>query len=159
VVFVPALLLLISVSSCAGPKEGSGTIVVRVVGIRSAEGLSVQNCDGSLVPNEVLKTITVRGEDGGEMARLTVHGRDATTKRAGSEGMLCRFTAVQRVQVEKAVSYQITSSDGDERVIEWPFEDENCLHISGWDTCRYYSTPSRCASSHEARTRWLRSAH
>lgn len=138
VVFVPALLLLISVSSCVGPKEGSGTIVVRVVGIRGAEGVSVQNCDGSLVPNEVLKTITVRDEDGEDMARLTVHGRDARTKRAGGDGRRCRFTAVQRVQVEKAVSYQITSSDGDEHVIEWPFEDDNCLHLSGWDTCRHY---------------------
>ena len=45
---------------------------------------------------------------------------------------------MQRVQVEKGVSYEITA-DGDKRVIEWPFEDDNCLHaLSGWGTCRHY---------------------
>ena len=141
-VVVAAILVLFSLTLVTVLSPGSaggsaGTIVVRVVGSRGAEDVSVQNCEESLVPNEVLKTITVRDEDGEAVARLTVHGQDATTKRAGSDGRLCRFTAVERVQVEKGVSYEITA-DGDKRVIEWPFEDDNCLHLSGWGTCRHY---------------------
>ena len=43
-----------------------------MAGERQLHGLGVDHCEGSIAPDEVLKVITVRDEEGGEVAHTTV---------------------------------------------------------------------------------------
>jgi hypothetical protein len=115
---LPVLVLLIGTSACRGASEGTVKIVVS--GERPIHGLRVDQCEGSVGPDEVLTIITLRDMDGDDVAHMTVFGRDATVESVGDRGRRCALTAVKNVQVpKKGVDYKITI-DGETSKLRWP---------------------------------------
>lgn len=137
-VFFPVLVLLIATSACSRYRVGPGTIAIRidVAGGKGIAGLGIDHCRWAVDPNAVLKTITVRDENGTVLADTTLRGRDATAKKVGVNGRRCVVTAGMNVDVQAGASYEITA-DGETRTLDWPLvraEDaDNC-----WGGCYYY---------------------
>lgn len=136
VVSLPLLLLLIGTTSCS--SDADGTISIVVTGGRGASGLGVEDCERFLDPNEVLKVIVVRDE-GAEVARMTVLGRDATAKKVGVDGRRCAFKAVMNVPGRRGEGYEITA-DGETKITEWEIE-YHCRSLFGSCTIYYPTTP------------------
>jgi hypothetical protein len=129
----PVVLLLIGSTSCQGSSvDRDGTIRIRILaaGGKGVAGLGIDHCKRSVDPNEILKIITMRDPDGMEVARMTVHGRDATAKKVGVDGRRCVVTAVKDVEVYKGGDYEITA-DGETIGVHWPVK-------TGEDCCTTY---------------------
>ena len=121
VLFLPVLLLLVGATSCHRDHRGVGTIRILVT---SAKGLGIEHCKRSVDPNEIWKTITIRDEDETELTRMTVRGRDAeveTRRISQIDGRRCILTAVNQVEAQQGVAYEITA-DGETMTLKWPGE-------------------------------------
>jgi len=117
--FLTILVLVVSTTACRGGGAGrEGTI--RII-VTRGKGLGVDHCKGSVNPNEILKMITVREEDGSEVARMTVRRRDAVVKTAGVDGRRCVVKATMDVEAPVGAPYEITADD-ETVTVTWPSE-------------------------------------
>lgn len=113
------LVLLLGTTACQGGGAGrDGTI--RII-VTRGKGLGVEHCKGSVDPNEILKMITVREEDGSEVARMTVRGRDAVVKTVGVDGRRCVVKAAMDVDAPVGAPYEVTADD-ETVTVTWPSE-------------------------------------
>jgi hypothetical protein len=128
-VFLPVLVLLIAAPacSCADPEVGPGTLRISVTGGKGTKAiLRVEDCKRLGRPNEVFMDITVRDEDGTEVAHVPVRGRDVTVKEAEVDRRRCRIRAVKTVDVQTGASYEITTDD-QSVTRSWPIRSSRCL--------------------------------
>jgi len=146
-VLLPVLVLLVVAPACILPDfpdlEDSagqpGTIRIRVTGGRGEHGiLNFEDCKRLGRPDEILKDITVRDENGTEVAHVTVGGRDATLKVGN--GRRCRIRAEKTVDVQTGASYEITA--GDETVtLHWPTDEERDYYLNEADVGLFVRVP------------------
>jgi hypothetical protein len=126
-ILLPVLLLTVATASCEGGFcEGEGTIWIRVTGWERRSVLGVEHCRGSVGPNEILKDISVRDQEGTEIARMTVRGQDATVKRSRN-GWRCVIRAEMRVEGVPIGPHYVVVADGETTSVgyRWRYLDQD----------------------------------
>ena len=106
-VLLPMFSPLIGCIGCGDHvSTEEGAIAFIITGRRMAASLGIDQCDGLLDPDEILKSITIHDPEGSEVALVTVRGRDALVY--GADRRSCAIRVVRKVEVQEGLDYRIT---------------------------------------------------
>jgi hypothetical protein len=131
------LVLVLGITSCDSPSTGPGTIRIHITGRKGVAGLNGEPCKRSVDLNEILKTFTVRDEDGTEIARRIVRGHDTTVREVGANGRRCVIRAVKTLGVQTGADYEVVA-DGESKTFRWPTEEFGCGMLESMRACFEY---------------------